>query len=122
MWGTLKTIFAGGDVIKQGLQLIDNMHTSTEEEIAAKSKARVDLLNAYAPFKIAQRFLAMLFGGVYILSFFLVLSITLWKNPSADSVTSVLSQFYIGEIMLTVIFFYFGGGAFEGVVNRFKKS
>ena len=33
----------------KGMELIDDMHTSTEEEIAAKSKAKQDLLTAYAP-------------------------------------------------------------------------
>ena len=82
MFGTLSKILGSGDVIKKGLDLIDDMHTSTEEEIVAKTKSKVDLLSAYAPFKVA-------------------------------AVKFVLSDFYIGEIMLAIIFFYFGGGAIE---------
>ena len=37
MFGMLKTIFGSGDVISKGIDLIDGMHTSTEEEIKAKS-------------------------------------------------------------------------------------
>jgi hypothetical protein len=75
--GILSTILGAGDVVKKGLDLIDDMHTSKEEEIAAKSKAKTDLLNAYAPFKIAQRFLALMFGATFLLSFVLVLGMTL---------------------------------------------
>ena len=51
--GILSTIFGSGDVIKKGMDLIDDMHTSTEEEIAATADAKVKRLNAYAPFKVA---------------------------------------------------------------------
>ena len=37
-------------------------------------------------------------------------------------VTNLLFEFYIGEIMLTIIAFYFAGGAVEGVVNKVKGS
>ena len=39
MIGILGKILGSGDVIKKGMDLIDDMHTSSEEEIAAKSKA-----------------------------------------------------------------------------------
>ena len=64
--GILATIFGSGDVIANGMKLIDDMHTSKEEEIAAKNKAKVDLMNAYAPFKVGQRYLALMFT-VYVL-------------------------------------------------------
>jgi hypothetical protein len=112
--GILSTILGAGDVVKKGLDLIDDMHTSKEEEIAAKSKAKTDLLNAYAPFKIAQRFLALMFGATFLLSFVLVLGMTLAGVGDTDDVRQVLSEFYIGEIMGAIVLFYFGGGAFEG--------
>ena len=65
----LATIFGSGDVIANGMKLIDDMHTSKEEEIAAKNKAKVDLMNAYAPFKVGQRYLALMFTSTYLLSF-----------------------------------------------------
>ena len=100
MFGTLSKILGSGDVIKKGLDLIDDMHTSTEEEIVAKTKSKVDLLSAYAPFKVAQRYLALLFSVTFLSCFI-------------EAVKFVLSDFYIGEIMLAIIFFYFGGGAIE---------
>jgi len=116
------TIFGSGDVIEKGMDLIDNMHTSTEEEIAANAKAKVDLLKAYAPFKVAQRYLALLFTVTFISSFLLVLGLTLNSGGGIDDVKIVLSEFYIGEIMLTIIIFYFGGGFAEGALNARRKD
>jgi len=119
--GILSTIFGGGDIIKAGFDLIDDMHTSEVESIEAKTKAKVDLMTAYAPFKIAQRYLAVMFGITFISSFILVLGLTLAGVGDIESVRKVLSEFYIGEIMLAIVMFYFGGGMAEGFLNARKK-
>lgn len=120
--GIMSSIFGSGNVIKSGFDLIDSMHTSDEEEIQAKSKAKIDLLTAYSAYKIAQRYLAMLFTITFLLSFVLVLIMTLAGNDNIDSVRNVLLEFKIGWIMLTIIGFYFGGGAVEGITNTIKKK
>jgi len=123
MSGILAKIFGAGDVIQSGVDLIDSLHTSTEEEIQAKSKAKTDLLTAYAPFKIAQRYLALMFTATYLLAFFICLVMVLSTEAFTKlDVTNLLGEFYIGEIMLTIIAFYFAGGAVEGVVNRVKAK
>ena len=118
----LSKIFGAGDVIQKGFELIDNLHTSDQELIEAKSKAKTDLLTAYAPFKIAQRYLALLFAVAFLSSFILVLVMTLADIGKIDSVKIVLSEFYIGEIMFTIILFYFGGGAFECGAKALNKK
>jgi hypothetical protein len=120
LMGILATIFGSGDVIKKGLDLIDDMHTSTEEEIEAKNKAKTNLLTAYAPFKIAQRYLALMFASTFLSSFILVLGMTLFGSADTEQVKTIMSEFYIGEIMISIILFYFGGGAFEGVLEKRK--
>lgn len=122
MLGILKTILGSGDVISKGMDLLDDMHTSKEEEIEAKNKAKVNLLGAYAPFKIAQRFLAMVFSTTFLLAFFLVLGMTLAGKGNTEDVMEVLGMFYIGEIMLAIILFYFGGGFAEGAIGKFKQK
>ncbi len=120
MIGILANILGSKEAIKSGMELIDDIHTSDEEEIAAKSKAKTDLLASYAPFKRAQRYLALLFAATFLASFCLVLGMTLAGIGDIGSVKQVLSEFYIGEIMLTIVAFYFGGGAFEGILNSRK--
>lgn len=116
MLGVIAKILGSGDVVKQGMNLIDDMHTSTEEEIAAKSKAKTDLLAAYAPFKLAQRYLALMFGATFLGSYVLVLSMTISGYGDPDAVTKVMEQFSINYAMLIILGFYFGGG----VVDSFK--
>ena len=120
--GLLSTILGSGDVITKGFDLIDSMHTSETEAIEAKAKAKTDLLTAYAPFKIAQRYIALMFSGTFLFSFFLVLSLTIAGIGDIASIKAVLSEFYIGEIMLTIVVFYFGGGFAEGAMNARKPK
>jgi hypothetical protein len=120
----LDTIFGGTSVIKEGFKLIDSMHTSDTEAVEAKTQAKVDLLNAYSGYKVAQRYIAVLFTVNFIVSFWV--AILLWAcGKDMDGFLEVMGIFNIGWIMLTIVAFYFGGGAFEGGVsklNKFKKG
>ena len=120
--GILAKIFGSGNVIEQGVKLIDSLHTSDEERIAAGAKAKTDLLTAYAPFKLAQRVLAFMFAAVFISSFLMVLGMTLASIGDTSQVLEVLNMFYIGEIMLTIVIFYFGGGFIEGGIGKFRAK
>lgn len=120
MLAILGKILGSGDVIKQGLNLIDDMHTSTEEEVKAKSDARVQLLQAYQPFKVAQRYLALMFGFTFLGSYALVLIMTITGKGDADAVTKVMDQFTINYAMLIILGFYFGGGVVDSIKQ--KKS
>ena len=121
MLAVLGKILGSGDVISQGIKLIDDMHTSEEEAIAAKSKARIDLMTAYAPFKIAQRFLALMFGATFLGSYVLVLVMTITGRGDPDAVTKVMEQFTINYAMLVILGFYFGAGTIESIQQRTKK-
>lgn len=122
MIGILGKILGSGDVISKSLDLIDNMHTSSEEEIQAKAKAKTDVLAAYAPFKIAQRMLAFMFGFTYVACFAIVLGMTLSGSGNPDDVTKVMDQFSINYAMLLILGFYFGGGAVEGFMEKKAKK
>lgn len=124
MFALLGKIFGSEKVIQSGIELIDSLHTSTEEEISARNKARIDLLTAYAPFKLAQRVIAFSFTFVYLGCFGLVLGFTLAdQTTDAERVREVLSEFGIDIIMLVIAGFYFGGGAAEGILqNRQRRN
>ena len=121
MIGIIGKILGSDRVIEKGLGLIDSMHTSSEEEIAAKAKAKTDLLQAYAPFKIAQRWLALMFGLTFLGSYVLVLAMTISGQGDPDAVTKVMEQFSINYAMLIILSFYFAGGAVEGFMEKKKK-
>ena len=118
MLAVLGKILGSDSVISQGMKLIDDMHTSTEEEIAAKSKAKIDLMGAYAPFKIAQRYLALMFGATFLGSYVIVLSMTISGQGDPDAVTKVMEQFSINYAMLIILGFYFGGGVIHSVKGK----
>ncbi len=122
MLGVLGKILGSDSVIKQGMKLIDDMHTSTEEEIAAKTKQRVEIMQAYAPFKIAQRFLALMFGFTFLASYIIVLTMTIAGTGDPDAVTQVMEQFSINWAMMIILGFYFGAGAVESFQNKKKGS
>lgn len=122
MLGVIGSILGSGDVIKKGMDLIDDMHTSDEEMERAKTQARIDTMKAYAPFKVAQRWLALMFTMTFLSSFVLVLVMTMLGQGDISAVRDVISEFYIGEAMLTILAFYFGGGAIEGVVSKAKMK
>lgn len=120
--GILGKLFGSSEVITKGMELIDNMHTSDVEEIAAKSKAKTELLNAYAPFKLAQRYLALMFSVTYLITFIMVMGMALAGIAEVDVVRDVISEFYIGEILLTIIAFYFAGGTIASFAPRAEKK
>jgi len=115
--GILNTIFGSGDVITKGMDLIDSFHTSDTEMVEAKTKAKTDLMRAYAPFKIAQRYLALMFGGTYITTYVLVIVMT-FIGKDVSAVKGILSEFQIDWIMLSIVMFYFGGGLADSVMKK----
>lgn len=114
----LSDIFGAGDVVSKGIDLIDSMHTSTAEEIEVKTKAKVDLIQAYSPYKLAQRYIAFAFLANFILSFWAVVG--LWAfSGDVDGFLAIVNKFWMGEIMATIVAFYYGGGFMESK-NRIR--
>tara|TARA_B110000977_G_scaffold125898_1_gene161073 strand:- start:211 stop:564 length:354 start_codon:yes stop_codon:yes gene_type:complete len=115
--GILNTIFGSGDVISKGMDLIDSFHTSDTEMIEVKTKAKTDLMTAYAPFKIAQRYLALMFTVTYIASYVLVI-VMMFLDKDTSAVKGIISEFQIDWIMLSIVMFYFGAGFTESVMKK----
>ena len=113
-------LLGSGDIVSKGIELIDSFHTSETESIEAKTKAKTDLLESYAPFKVAQRYLALIFGFTFVASYVLVL-VLFFLGRDITEVQEIINAFKIDWIMLTIVGFYFGGGAFEGVIGKKKK-
>jgi hypothetical protein len=121
MLAILGKILGSEKVISKGMDLIDSMHTSSEEEIAAKSKAKIDLMNAYAPFKIAQRYLALMFAGMFLFIMANGVVGALYGVIDMDNVEAAkdfASDMWLGEIMIAIVGFYFGGGLAESVKKK----
>jgi hypothetical protein len=126
--GILSTIFGSGKVIEKGLELIDEAWTSDEEAaenaakiLEAKTNAKTALLTAYAPFKLAQRYIAFTFTLIFA---FIMLNGVLgamygWISlDQVEEAKNFANKMYLGEIMLAIISFYFGGGFIESLKKR----
>ena len=123
MIGILSNIFGTGEVVKKGLELIDEAWTSGEEKaeneakiIEAKTNAKATLLNAYAPFKLAQRYLALMFSTVFLFIMVngVVGALYGWVDmTNVQEAKKFANEMYLGEIMLAIVSFYFGGGLVE---------
>jgi len=122
MLGILTAILGNASVVKKGMELIDDVHTSDVEMERAKAQSKIDIMKSYAPFKVAQRYLALMFTATFLASFFLVLVLTLMGKANIPQIKQVVDDFYIGEAMLTILAFYFGGGMLEGVVGKVKEQ
>ena len=77
MLGVLASILGNGDVIKKGMDLIDDVHSSDEEMERVKAQAKIDTMKAFAPFKVAQRYLALMFTATFLASFALTAAFAL---------------------------------------------
>jgi hypothetical protein len=77
--GALGKILGSETVIKKGMDLIDDMHTSDEEQIKAATAQKVAIMQSYAPFKVAQRYLALMFGLTYVSCFIIVLAMVIHR-------------------------------------------
>lgn len=119
--GVFNTILGGGELITKGFDLIDSMHTSESEAIEARTESKTRLMASYAPFKVAQRYLALLFGFTYVSSYIMVLALFFAGRDTAQ-VIHIIDAFSIDWIMLTIVAFYFGGGAAEGLIKRSRAA
>ena len=121
MFAVLAKILGSGDVIKQGLDLIDEMHTSTEEEVKAKTEQRVQLMQSYAPFKLAQRYIALMFTAMFL--FIMANGVVgalygVIDMQNVEAAKDFASSMWLGEIMLGIVGFYFGGGLASSIKEK----
>jgi hypothetical protein len=121
MFAVLAKILGSKDVIQQGMSLIDDMVVTTEEEVAAKSKARVDLLAAYQPFKVAQRYIALMFTAMFL--FIMANGVVgalygVIDMANVEAAKDFASSMWLGEIMLGIVGFYFGGGLASSIKEK----
>ena len=121
--GVLSTILGSGDIIKTIGETIDAVHTSDEEELKARADAKAKLISAYAPFKVAQRYLALMFAFTYLTVFWLVVGMDLFSHGFVkENLVAIMGEFKIAYIMLLIVGFYFGGGFAEGLTEKVKAK
>ena len=111
--GIWSKLFGSDNVIQAGIDGIDAMVYTDEE----KGRHKIALLNAYAPFKLAQRLLAVTFCIPYAVAWFVTFIASFFIGVTKQ-LEMLLSPVGLSSIVLAIVVFYFGGGA----MSSRKKS
>jgi len=120
IWGKL---FGSQKVVDSVISAGDAI-VYTEEE---KKENHKTFLKLYEPFKVAQRYLAMIFSIPFAILHTGVFSVRVayWDNPVLQKSMKVIQSDIndsLGTIVLVIIGFYFAAGATEGVIKRFREG
>jgi hypothetical protein len=122
--GILGKIFGSDKVIDAGISAIDAMVYTDEEKAnmeLSKSKMKIEILKAYEPFKLAQRVLAFGITGLVIVLVLVSLGV-MYNGGNVSDVYAVADHFNIGLAFISIIVFYFGSGATEGIIKQMKSK
>ena len=114
--GLLDIFNSGNKTVDKGIELIDNAFYTDQE----KASTKLSLLKAYEPFKIAQRYLALIFCLPYALAWFVTLITSFWFEIDKQ-IELLTSPWGMASIVLTIVGFYFGGG-FLNSLPRKKRN
>ena len=90
-----------------------------------KAQQKLDLLKAYEPFKVAQRFIAL--GFVFVFLFIMLNGVLgalygIVDMKNVEQARVFADDMWLGQIILMIVSFYFGGGLVESLQkNKIKK-
>jgi hypothetical protein len=116
----LGRLFGSDEVLKKGVDgVIDGADALvyTQEERAQNFQT---LLKLYEPFKIAQRFLALIFSIPYITGWVCVFIMACFGVDTINQ--EQLLDGKMGVIVSVITGFYFTGGAIEGIVKAATRK
>lgn len=110
-FGIFGKLFGAKEVVDAGINAIDAMVFTDEE----KSKAKLELLRAYEPFKIAQRYLAVMYSSIFLLAFVVcMILVGFERHDLVVKMIDLIAAFSLGQIVLAIVGFYFLGGVVSG--------
>ena len=117
------SIFGKGDVIEKASKGIDKAIFTDEE----KADYMLKFLKAYEPFKLVQRYLAVMFGGTYLLvriacavMFIVGASTGNGELIQGSDMLASRNNETLGTPVSLIMGLYFGGGMLEGIVKSAK--
>ena len=111
--GIWSSLFGSTKIINAGIDGLDAIIFTDEE----KSRAKQEFLKLYEPFKLAQRYLAVIFSVPYVLAWI----ITFFASFFIDTAKQFeLLNGDIGSIVFAIVSFYFLGGVASGILKSRK--
>ena len=113
----LGKLFGSEKIVDAGIAAGDAAFFTKEE----KSEWTLRLLKAYEPFKLAQRFLALIFCIPYALLATAMILSTLFFDADIQTPLRLLNDTFAGPCSI-IVAFYFGGGLLEGTINAYHNK
>jgi len=130
--GFFSAIFGNNNIVKKGIDLIDEAFYTDEEKaedkmklLEKKSEIKIEQLKAYHPYKITQRFIALSFIFVFLFIMLNGIIAQLYGIVDIQNVKNALkfaNEMWLGEIVLIIITFYFEGGTIEGILDKRRQK
>lgn len=120
--GLFAKLFGSDKVIDGAVKGIDAAFYTEEEKSQALERRmglKAALLQAYQPFKLAQRFLALLYGVPYVLAWCITFGLSFFVDVNKQYDMLINSD--IAMANLIILGFYFAGGFGESIF-RFKAK
>lgn len=112
MFSFIGKLFGSDTSVKNSISLIDNAFYTDQEKAASKIK----LLQAYQPFKLAQRIIAIAVTAQFLV--FCNAGLIQWaRGKEYDSLITLSQALGFDTAVSLVFFFYFGGGAVAGIMR-----
>lgn len=101
----------------------DAMFLTDEEEIQYNHKKlamKMEWMKLYEPFKVAQRYIALIISIPYVSAWFIIFIATLANQDTSKA--ALLLDGNLGLAFVLVVGFYFAAGAGEGLINKWKNK
>lgn len=121
--GLISRLFGSEKVIDGGISAIDKAFYTAEEKAddhTRRMALKAALLQAYQPFKLAQRYLALLYGVPYVAAWFATFASSFFIDTAAQMKFLISSDMSIANLI--ILGFYFGGGAAESIFKLRPKK
>jgi hypothetical protein len=132
MFNVFGKIFGSDKVINSATDLIDKAFYTEQEKAEdnqklqeQKTKNKIDLLDAYAPFKVTQRVIAISFSAVFLFIMINGVFGSLYGVVPMENVKNALSfanDMGLTEAIWIIVTFYFGGGLVESIKKRVQNG
>ncbi len=121
-------LFGANEIVEFTRDGIDAVIFTPEE----RSRHYIEVLKFIEPFKVAQRWIAVLVIAPYafvwlMAAFILIAAVFVEPGTKTDQLIAISSQLAehnndnLGVPTAIILAFYFAGGAFEGIIARIKK-
>jgi len=117
----LGKLFGSSDHISKGLDMVSSTGDAlvfTKEE---KAEWKLKLLQAYEPFKLAQRLLSLVVGIPFVFIHILACVLMAFGVETASEVAKSNNE-TLGLPFSLILVFYFGGGVIEGALKARKNK